>query len=575
MGESRGRTIATTGGAHSATAAASTEVAPDSPGSGGERSGPQREPKQIGRYQLVRRLGEGGMGVVWEAIDPELGRGVAVKVMRESRAGSARLAERMRREAQALARLSHPNVVSVFDVGVDAGELYIVMQLIAGHTLDQAVRDRPLPQILALFAGAGRGLAAAHKAGIVHRDFKPTNVLVDEDGVAKVTDFGLARRSDDSSDAGASTPGDENDASLTRGDLVGTPAYMAPEQFLRGPVTPATDQFAFCLALWEAVTGERAYPGRDAKSIEEAVLADERRPLPSNVPQQVRAVLTRGLARDPAARFVSMTELVEQLAPKRRRLWLVAAAGALLLAAAAVAVAAALPGADPCAEVDRGAEAVWSPAARAAVSTALGPQAPSVVGALDQRTAFWRATRVEACRTNQSHADQAVLAERYRCLDRSLADEREAIRVLSAAPDPKTTALARDIAEAGVAPQRCTLEAAMHARTAKVAAPVAGALYDEIARGHAALKAGRAVDVITADPSLTPRVVATGDDGVIADYLELVGESYAAAGDLVHARATLRSAAEAAIRSGQDELAARSWAQLAKYSAEVGELKVA
>ena len=568
------RTIATTGGEHSvSTAAASTEVAPETPA--GAAREPRPEPKLIGRYRIVKRLGEGGMGVVWEAIDPELGRGVAVKVMRESRAGSVRLAERMRREAQALARLSHPNVVSVFDVGLDAGELYIVMQLIAGQTLDEAVRDKSLPEILALFVGAGRGLAAAHKAGIVHRDFKPTNVLVDSDGVAKVTDFGLARRSDDSSEGAATESGEGGDASLTRGDLVGTPAYMAPEQFLRGPVTPATDQFAFCLALWEAVTGERAYPGRDAKSIEKAVLADQRRPVPSQVPQRLRAVLTRGLARDPAARFASMTELVEQLEPRRRRVWLVAGLGALLLAAVAVVIAAAKPAADSCRAVDRGAELVWNPAARADVTRVLGAQAPGVLAALDERTAFWRATRVEACRTNQAHTDEAVLAERYRCLDRSLADEREAVRVLSSALDPKTIALGREIADAGTAPQRCTLEAAMHVGTVKPRAPVPAALYDEIARAHAALSAGRGQEVVAVDTSLTPRVLATGDDAVIAEYLVVVGEAYAAEADLAHARTTLRTAAEAAIRSGQDELAARSWAELAQYSAQVGDLKAA
>src|SRR5688572_26549620 len=194
-------------------------------------------PGTIGRYRVLRWVGAGGMGVVFAAHDPELGRDVAVKVV-HGRSG-------LRREAQALAKLTHPNVVSVHDVGCDGDVVYIVMQLVDGATIDEWIRARALDQtaIVALYVQAGRGLAAAPDAGLVHRDFKPSNVLVDRDGTVRVTDFGLAR-------------GEGGD-----GEVSGTPAYMAPEQFALEPISAATDQFGFCVSLWEALTGARPFPG--------------------------------------------------------------------------------------------------------------------------------------------------------------------------------------------------------------------------------------------------------------------------------------------------------------------------
>ena len=281
----RNDTLLTTDGALATTALAA-------PGDGG--ADPALARRRIGRYELVRSLGAGGMGVVWEAIDPELGRRVAIKLMREER--SARLAERMKREAQALAQLHHPNVVAVYDVGLDDGELYLVMQLVVGATIDRVLEASTLTrgEIVALVAQAGRGLAAAHRAGIVHRDFKPSNVLVDGDGVARVSDFGLARASDAGGGGAGGVADGSLDASITRGDLVGTPAYMAPEQFLGGPITAATDQFAFCVTLWEALAGERPFAGASVDEVREAVIAGRMRELPARIPRRARSVLLRG-----------------------------------------------------------------------------------------------------------------------------------------------------------------------------------------------------------------------------------------------------------------------------------------
>jgi TolB-like protein len=295
----------------------------------------------IGRYRIVRELGIGGMGVVFEAADPELDRRVAIKVMRQQRGSQGSLSDRLRREAQALARLSHPNVVTVFDVGLHDNDLYIVMQLVDGTTLDRhlgAVR-LPIREIVELFVRAGHGLAAAHAAGIIHRDFKPTNVLVGGDGSVRVSDFGLAR------ETVRPTPRPrELDLALahtlTASGLVGTPAYMAPEQFAGSQVSVATDQFAFCVALWEALYGERPFSGDTITALAEAVVAGRRREPPAEhaIPQRLHAALVRGLATKPEDRFGSMIELEHALTRRReRREWMVVV-GALAAAVAAMLV---------------------------------------------------------------------------------------------------------------------------------------------------------------------------------------------------------------------------------------------
>src|SRR5258708_21532228 len=194
--------------------------------------------------------GRGGGGGVYEAEDPEVGRRVAIKMLRDDRGGApGDDREALRREAQALGRLVHPNVVTVYDVGIADGDVFLVMQLVDGEPLDRWIAARVLAprDVIALAMQAGRGLAAAHAAGLVHCDFKPGNVLVDRDGVARVSDFGLAR-------AGRGASGAIASQSLV--SISGTPAYMAPEQF-DGVATAASDQFAFCVTLWELLVGER------------------------------------------------------------------------------------------------------------------------------------------------------------------------------------------------------------------------------------------------------------------------------------------------------------------------------
>jgi tetratricopeptide (TPR) repeat protein len=316
-----------------------------------------RRPKpveRVGRYRVIRVLGEGGMGVVYSAFDDELARPVALKLLRTSRAGSTRGAsearDRLLREAQAMAQLSHPNVVQVYDVGAHHNEVFIAMELIRGRTLEEwlgelgepAVRAERYREILDVFVQAGRGLAAAHAVGLVHRDFKPANVLVGDDGGVRVLDFGLARgdletltKSDIVVELESSGSKLLDDMTRT-GTLLGTPAYFSPEQMRAEPLDTASDQFSFCVALHEALFGVRPYAGETLSQLAVSLREGTRSTPPTldDVPGWLRAVIDRGLARDPSARWPSMDALLEALLDDpatRRRRWLAVGLGALLL----------------------------------------------------------------------------------------------------------------------------------------------------------------------------------------------------------------------------------------------------
>ena len=285
----------------------------------------------IDRFVVTKRLGAGGMGVVYLAEDPVLGRKVAIKLLHAEGARNATAQARLQREARALASLSHPNVVVVHEVGMHEGQLYLVMEHVAGQTMRAWTRAHAddWRSIVAQYRAAGEGVAAAHRAGIIHRDFKPDNVLVDEDGRSRVLDFGLAASGAEPGTTGeAEASWEELDgADLTKtGTILGTPSYMAPEQFRGMPVDARTDQFSFCVALWEALFEQRPFEGDSLVTLRRAVIAGRRREPPSRtrVPRSIVAALARGLAPDPADRFGSMPELLQALAkvrPPHRRVW--------------------------------------------------------------------------------------------------------------------------------------------------------------------------------------------------------------------------------------------------------------
>jgi serine/threonine protein kinase len=328
--------------------AASPEPAAD--GEPGERRSLVRG-DSVGRYRLLGPLGSGSMGVVYAAYDPELGRRIALKLVRPQSPDRAPTGERTRarvlREAQAMARLAHPNVVAIHDVGTFGDEVFLAMELVEGTLASVVDRQRAASGwqgVLSLFLQAGEGLAAAHDGAIVHRDFKPENVLVGRDGRPRVCDFGLAR-------APAPMPPDalpgedfsaETAATTTRG-LLGTPAYMAPEQLRGEHAGPPADVFAFAVALYEALYGHRPFRGGSVRELRLAIESGRPQAPPPGrpLPRPVREAILRALAVDPKER-PTMRELLAELrdlergaarpAPLSRTAVLVAAAGALGLA---------------------------------------------------------------------------------------------------------------------------------------------------------------------------------------------------------------------------------------------------
>jgi hypothetical protein len=259
------------------------------------------------------------MGVVYEAYDPKLDRTVAVKVLRFGPDGGTlgrALSARMQREARAMARLKHPNVVAVYDVGEVGERPFITMELVSGTTLSvwRAEKPRSLREILSAYTSAGRGLAAAHAAGIVHRDFKPDNVLVGQGGEVRVTDFGLAQRAFESDPLVQS--GFSNSMRLTQsGKLVGTPAYMSPEQMRGQPATFQSDMFSFCAALYEAIYDVLPFEGANLLDLRDNVVNGRLRKdvRSSRASWRIRRALARGLRPNPGERFASMQDLLSEL----------------------------------------------------------------------------------------------------------------------------------------------------------------------------------------------------------------------------------------------------------------------
>ncbi|HVV87498.1 MAG TPA: protein kinase [Kofleriaceae bacterium] len=297
----------------------------------------------LGRYVLGARIGSGGMGQVFRAKDPDLGREVAIKVLHvEPGGGGSSLERRLLREAQAMATLSHENLAGVFDIGTSGGRVFVAMELVDGGSLRALIADpkRSWRDKLAAVIAAGRGLAAAHSAGVIHRDFKPDNVLVARSGRVKVVDFGLARAEPEpgavgdaiaeAADARGLPP--DLSANLTQtGALLGTPAYMAPEQHAGEVVDARADQFAFAVTAWEAVHGQRPFRSDAYASLVAAVRAHEIvAPARSDVPAALDAVLRRALSPEPHRRFTSMDALLaaieDAVRPRRARAWIAAAA---------------------------------------------------------------------------------------------------------------------------------------------------------------------------------------------------------------------------------------------------------
>jgi tetratricopeptide (TPR) repeat protein/predicted Ser/Thr protein kinase len=537
-------------------------------------------PPAIGRFRIDARLGSGGMGVVYAAHDPTLDRPVALKVLHAT-GDAAR--KRVLHEARALARLSHENVIGVYEAEALGDDVYIAMERVDGASLRDYLRaeSRGVAAIVRLFAQAGSGLAAAHAAGMVHGDFKPENALVDASGRVKVVDFGLARAGDGPADGG-DAPAADPTVSRT-GSLAGTPAYMAPEQLAGEPVGAAADQFALCVALWEAVHGQRPFAGDTAAELGRCVRAGElREPRRRGAaPAWLDRALRRGLRVDPGERFSSMTALVDELTADRgarRRRWLAAAAGAALLAAGgAIAVAVVgRGGASPCdAGPSRFAE-VWNGERANAVRASFGATgrthaanvADRVIAELDAYGASWTAMHRDACEATHVRREQsgAALDLRMRCLDRRRGEVRalvdlvtgdvdptalgDAVTAVYALPDVAACADVDALAELVPPPEDAELRARVDALRARLDEIDA---LRKLGRVDKALELARAADGDAAPMPYAP---------VRAEAAYRLSQSLLDAGDAAAAEDALRRAVEAGTAARDDALVARSWIDL-------------
>jgi len=533
-------------------------------------------PTQIGRFRVLERKGGGGMGVVWAAWDPELARRVAIKVLRadlDGPAGSVGHA-RLLREAQAMARISHPHVIAVHEVGSLGQQVFIAMELVEGTTLAGwlGAAPRPWRGILDAFLAAGDGIAAAHAAGVVHRDFKPDNVLVGDDGRVRVVDFGLARsggaappmapvatHDPDAADPDAADP-DAADAPLTRtGAMMGTPAYMSPEQWRGEAADARSDQFSFCVALFEALHGRRPFRATTLVELARAVTSGQADvdAADARIPRFIDRALRRGLAREPDARYATMTELLGALrrdpAVRWRRVG-IASAVAVIASAATFLIADGDP-AGRCDGVGERLAGIWDPPVQQRVHDALlATDTPfaartweSTQRLLDGYAEGWIAAAAESCAASMA-ATGGDDPRRERCLDARTAELRALTELLAGAdvgialqavdaaarlPDPRECADPRRLAA-----YREIADAAARDRAAEARAT--------LGRASAAGAVGRYAEATAKADTVVRDAGELDDPALEAAALLIRGQNEIAAGHLAAGEASLRRAVKQA-----------------------------
>ena len=531
------------------------------------------DPLTVQRYAILERIGTGAMGVVYAAYDPELDRKVALKLLRRGSGPSHEC--RMLREARAMAQLSHPNVVVIHEVGTFRGRIFLAMALQSGGTLREWTRaeHRDWREILAAYLQAGRGLAAAHEAGLVHRDFKPDNCLVDRHGNVRVGDFGLVKvrsEAEPASDPSAvvATPGLELTAA---GELLGTPAYMSSEQHNGKPADAASDQFAYCVSLFEALYGRRPFSGKSTAELRLRVYeghieepTDDR-----GVPGRVLAILRRGLSAKPDDRWPTMDALLAALAHDparaRRRVATVAAFGALV---GATAWFAGSRRPDPCTAAGDPVVAVWGDAARERVRTAFRrttvPYADdawtTTSQSLDEFAGDWARLRTEACERHRDGTQSSELFDlRMACLDHRLVELEALVGGLEAVERDNVDKVV-DAAFALPSLGRCSDAAMLRATVASPSPELAEAVDDarraladiaalvRLARFETAREKLRALEEAGL-PSYAPVAAELAYWGGLLDQKT---------GALEVAKTQLSSAYWTALAAGADEIAARA-----------------
>ncbi|HEY5944037.1 MAG TPA: serine/threonine-protein kinase [Kofleriaceae bacterium] len=550
-----------------------------------------------GRYVLLTRLGAGGAGLVYSAYDPQLDRKVAIKLLRaldDEGSDASQGRARLLREAQAMARLKHPNILPVYDVGTlehaMGSRVFMAMELVEGGTLRAWLRQRhSRREILDVMIACGRGLAAAHAAGLVHRDFKPDNVLIDRDGRVFVTDFGLVRAAtqgeSESAPLGATSPPSALSSPLTAMNTVmGTPGYMAPEQYQAQPIDARTDQFSFCLTLCEALCGKRLVAGRSMKELEAATVdgkyADAMRE--AKVPSWLSRVIVRGLARERDARYPSMTALLAALgndpAKRVRRIAVAVAAVALVGGTAFGIQRLGNHREELCGGGDKQLGGVWVATVRERVRQAferahMAPRFEILSATLDAYTRDFAIQHREACEATRVRGEQPenVLGLRMSCLDMRR-KELAALSSLLVDADRATALDAVQLASKLTSIRSCGDIAALTARVPPPADPVARGMVDS-------LRANLATSKVLADAAHYPAARTIVDEVLRAEAALHYGPVRAAAleqlarlqreqgEDMKTARVSLVDAVYAAYASHDDERVASAMTDLAMLDA--------
>jgi tetratricopeptide (TPR) repeat protein/tRNA A-37 threonylcarbamoyl transferase component Bud32 len=524
----------------------------------------------VGRFRMLQRLGQGGMGTVYAAYDDHLDRKVAVKLIRPSRIEDTAVRERTLREARALARLSHPNVVHVYEVGEIEDQLFLAMEFLAGPTLRHWLDETPnrdWRETLRVFRQAGEGLAAAHAEGIVHRDFKPHNAMFGVDRRVRVLDFGLARidRTDDPrSDAILDGSSPVEEGLTASGMLLGTPAYMAPEQLEGKHADARSDQFGFCVALYEALYDERPFAGRTLAELIRAVTnAQIQEPRGGAVPAWVRRVLLRGLARDPTQRFESMRALLDALGDdpvyRRRKWWAVTLLTGLLGGTVWGTWHAVQVDASTCEGFEARLEGVWDDARRAEVQAAIEATklsyAPDtwvrVEERLDEYTRAWVAARSEACEaTHQGEQSGELLDLRMACLNERLQHVRATVDVLAAADETVVNKAVEAVVGLPTL-ERCADVDALTAELPPPEDPAVAArvveLDEQLIEASAFEKAGKYAEGLTLADAVVRDAAVLGYEPLQVRAWLQQGDLQWRAGDDAAAEATLEQSYEAAV----------------------------
>ncbi|MBV1861679.1 MAG: serine/threonine-protein kinase, partial [Nannocystaceae bacterium] len=545
----------------------------------------------VGRYVVLDLVGHGGMGRVYKAYDPKLKREVALKLLRTN---DSQMEKRAIREAQAMASLSHPNVVPVYDVDRADARIYIAMEFIPGQTLRGWLKtvgpsERTVPAVLDIMLQVGRGLAAAHQADLVHRDLKPSNVVLGDDGRARVMDFGLACGGGVETDTGDfSSDSIDTTGPLTRmGTVLGTPPYMPPEQHHAGHVDERSDQFAYCVVFYEALFGVRPF---EADKLEALAQLKERGlsqwPTEPAVPSWLAKAIRKGLSPRPAGRFATMDALLSAIdhgsGNKSRR---GAMLGASLVASVGIGVGAlawtqagATEDDNPCAQAAAVAlrTGVWNETKRSTVASRLqgaalpfaADTASRVTTMLDAYAQRLAQGRYDACAATVLRHEQSesLMDRRLLCFEHAGIALRSTVEELST---PNDATVVRNAIRTVLGlpnlrhcddPQR--LIAALPRPEDPTEAAEVSAIEARLEEARVKRRAGHHEQALADARELSRSAEHVAYEPVRAEALYLLGQLLSKSGDYEHARETLQRAYHAAIVSGHDAVAADASAEL-------------